>query len=331
MKNTINHIKNIYGEPSDVDRNGKIEIVFHKTQYMNGKAGYFLPDNVWKTWANTAEADILYISSASYMDKNAIVSNKFSSACVDTIIHELQHDMRAKDGIDRQPERWLNEALSVSTYLILHNGESSGRGYDFTYYNSIVNGKYFFDWQNIEDIENYRTAANFMYWLYIHGGGEQIIRDILNSNPNKRPDMKSIGDASRKNIPFFKNKNDTTVAMTWYKANFLNEANSIYGYKNRNPYLKIGQANAPSGKVSLSKYCAVYTTPNMYSANFSLLGKGIQMEKLKNSSGKEWLLIFNGSQNTIEVKINPNISRVRSMSAEIEEENEWFDAIHYLE
>ena len=281
--------------------------------------------------------DALYISSRLYMNDSAIKEKEFISNCIDTIIHELQHDIFAHRIINKlkfvdnySEKRCLTEALSLSTYPVIHGKSSSGRSKYFT--NDLIrNGQYFFNWPDDGSIgeENYRTAANFMWWLYLHGNGDQIISDIINLDYHKVTDIDSIGKAVRNNISALKNADNATIIKTWYKANFLNEANSIYGYKGNKIY--VYQANNPSGKVSLSKYCAVYTTPNMYSANFSLLGKGIQMERLKNSRGEEWLLIFNGSQNTIEVKINPNIIRVRSMSAEIEEENEWFDYVYMID
>ena len=265
------------------------------------------------------------------MNAEAQKNKKFDTTCADTIFHELQHNMRAKNGVAWKPERWIDEALALSTYIVRHNGSGSGRTPNLTYTNTILNGKYFFDWENITDSENYETAANFMYWLYIHGGGEQIIRDIVNINPNKRIGMKSIGDAARKNIPFFKNKNDMTVVNTWYIANFKNEANSIYGYKNRNQNIKVGQANNRSGKVTLKPYCAVYTTPDMYSANSST--KGLYLEKIKNLSGKEWLLILNIHTDIkygprIEVKINPNVN-VTFSPLFINEKYMWTDGVFY--
>ncbi len=334
LEKDYKRMKSIYGEHSDVDKNGKIEIIFHNVkppELGENWAGYFNAENIWKRYLYTGEADILYIRSGKYMSAEAQKNKKFDTTCADTIFHELQHNMRAKNGIAWKPERWIDEALALSTYIVRHNGSGSGRTPNLTYTNTILNGKYFFDWENITDSENYETAANFMYWLYIHGGGEQIIRDIVNINPNKRIDMKSIGDAARKNIPFFKNKNDMTVVNTWYIANFKNEANSIYGYKNRNQNIKVGQANNRSGKVTLKPYCAVYTTPDMYSANSST--KGLYLEKIKNLSGKEWLLILNTYTNikyghSIEVKINPNVN-VTFSPLLINEKYMWTDGVFY--
>lgn len=329
LEKEYSHIKSVYGDTTDVDKNGKIEIIFHESEEMEGKAGYFCNVKDLETFTYSATADALYISSEIYITPEDIKNKYFSQRCIDTIFHELQHDINANKRY-YAADRWLDEALSISTYPVLYKGYGSGRSSYLTN-DKIRNGLYFFSWDNEENeviAENYHTAGNFMYWLYLHGNGDSIIRDICHT-PSQKIDMKSIVNAVRNNIPALKNASDATIIKSWYKANFLNEANSIYGYKNRNRYLKIAQANEPRGKISLKPYCAVYTTPNMYSSNFSLLGKGIQMEQLKNSSGKEWLLIFNGSQNTIEVKINPNVSSVRSMSAEIEEEKEeWYDYDH---
>lgn len=333
LEKEYSHIKSVYGEPTDIDGNGKIEIIFHESEEMNGKAGYFCNVEYLKNFMFSATADALYISSAVYITTEDIKNKYFDKKCVNTIFHELQHDINARRK-HYTADRWLDEALSISTYPVLYKGSGSGRSSDLSS-DKIRNGIYFFSWDNNENqiiSENYFTAGNFMYWLYLHGNGDSVIRDICREQP-QQIDIKSIGNAVRKNIPTLKNANDATIIKSWYKANFLNEKNSIYGYKNKNNNLKIGQANNRSGKISLPRYCAVYTTPDMYSANFSLMGKGIQMEKLKNSSGEEWLLIFNGSENTIDnVKINPNVRSVRSLSAENEnEEDEWYDHVYYKE
>ena len=334
LEKDYNRMKSIYGEHSDVDGNGKIEIIFHNVQLPelgNNWAGYFNAENIWKRYLYTGEADILYIRGGKYMNAKAQKDKKFDTTCADTIFHELQHDMRAKSGAAWKPERWIDEALALSTYIVRHNGTNSGRTPNLAYTNTIVNGKYFFDWENITDSENYETAANFMYWLYIHGGGDQIIRDIVNSNPNKVIDMDSIGTAARKNIPFFKNQNYMTVVKTWYVANFKNESNSIYGYKNRNQNIKVGMANNRSGKVTLRPYCAVYTTPDMYSANSST--EGLYLEKIKNSRGEEWLLLLNiytsiKYGHSVEVKINPNVN-ITFSPLFIDEKYMWTDGVFY--
>lgn len=330
LEKEYNHIKSVYGTPSDIDKNGKIEIIFHKTSDMDGKNGYFIDIVALSSLPliYSVNVDALYISSKTYMDATSQKNKEFYSRCVDTIFHELQHDINANKK-HYKAARWLDEALANSTYPVLYNGSGSGRGNNLTY-DLIRNGTYFFSWKDDEDTiisENYITSGNFMWWLYLHGNGDNIIRDICNMD-KQEIDLKSIGNAARKNIPALKGVDDTTVIKSWYKANFLNENNSIYGYKGKKVY--VAQANNPSGKVLLLPYCAVYTTTDMYSANYSLIGQGIQLEKLKNSYGEEWLLVFNSSKNNIEVKINPSVSRTVVPLSE-DDEYEWYDHVFYEE
>ncbi len=316
-------IVNIYGEPTDVDGNGKIEIVFHENEYMikNGYAGYFSDANVSKEYYRTGEMDILYINSGLYIQRNM---NEFPTGCIDTIAHELQHDIDAK----RNPysaEYCFDEGLALSTYFIIHNGSGSGRTTDFRS-SEIANGQYFFDWQLTNKLigVNYRTAANFMYWLYLHGGGEKIIRDIVSVSEYKRIDYKSVGEAASRNIPDLKNQNHNTIISFWYKANFYNNNSGIYGYKGK-AKISLSLANDPSGKVILKPRCAVYTTQDMLDKNKNI--PYIATYQLSDS-GRNWLLLYNYSENKdITVYINPSAASrsVRSYSGQ--EEAEWYDFV----
>lgn len=228
----------IYGEPTDIDENGKVELVFHENEYMitNNYAGYFSDINVKKEYYRAGKMDILYINSDFYIQKNM---NQFSTKCIDTIVHELQHCIDEK----RNPysaEKSFDEGLSLSTYFIIHNGSDSGRTSDFRD-NEIANGQYFFDWPLLTNKSmgvNYKTSANFMYWLYLHGGGEKIIRDIVSVSEHKQIDYKSVGEAASRNIPDLKNKNIPKIAtyeLSDSGRNWLLLFN--YGSDNRTVYI----------------------------------------------------------------------------------------------
>lgn len=333
-------IINVYGEPSNVDGNGKIEIVFHSKYAFERSAstsGYFQSANINKAYRYTAERDVLYINSK-YMNGN----RQFSERCLETIYHEFQHDVFAyRNGDADYSLKWINEALSESTYIVMYDGErggGSGRNKtnaisgkleaDFST-DAIRNGQYFFDWQSgYIGSDNYTTASHFMYWLYIHGGGEQIIRDIA-SPPYKVPDLKSIGDAARKHIPALRGMSEADIVKAWHIANFLNNPSGIYGYKNKVNILT-AKANKSDGKVLLYQNCAVYTTLNMFSANSSKSGLNlIQLKK-----GSDDLLIFNAYAIIKEyfpnpilgwlVKINPHVPRMMLAQPQ-QEEPMWVD------
>ena len=321
-------VTNIYGAPTDIDGNGKIEIVFHENE-SHGMTklhnGYFGEENVDKGYYNTGNMDIIYVSSYHYISNHI---NQFSTNIKKTIIHELQHDIDAQ----RKSNRALycyNEALSESVYPVFFDSGYAGRDGDFI---NSSNGQYFFDWNRNSPIipANYNTAANFMYWLYIHGGGEKIIKDIVlvSKNNYKQIDHKSIGEAASINIPYFANKNYNTVIFDWYRANFYNKPSGILGYKNK-AKITLYLANAKSGRIVLKPKCAVYTTQNMYDKNKDI--PNIELSKL--SDGKRnWLLIFNYGSEDRTVYIDnfslPIMPKTRSYD---EEELELYDQVFYID
>lgn len=333
-------IKSVYGEPSNVDGNGKIEIVFH-SQYALEKdttGGFFQSANINKGYWHTAQKDVVYINSR-YMNRN----RNFSDRCIETIIHEFQHDIFAnRNGNTDSGYKWINEALSESTYIVMYDGKrGSGSGRFYTNSSGkleanfstdyIRNGNYFFCWGPLyAGNDNYVTASHFMYWLYIHGGGNQIIREIALSS-YKVPDLNSVGNAARKYIPALRGMSDAEIIRTWYAANFYNSPSGIYGYQNK-INIVTAKANIGGGKVVLKKGCAVYTTYDMSSVNSSK--RGLYLTRLGNGSND--LLILNVKNigrgfslaniflNLILVRINPNVPRIM-LAQSRQKEPMWVD------
>ena len=322
-------IVSIYGTPTDIDGNKKIEIVFHENaEYgmTEQHGGYFNDANVTKGYYNTGNMDIIYVSSYHYIQNHI---EEFSEDAKRTIIHELQHDIDFQRGNYRALYCY-NEALSESTYTVILNNKYSVRGGDFS---GSRNGKYFFDWKRNSQIisANYITAMNFMYWLYIHGGGEKIIKDIVSISKSKyKPiDHKSIGEAASRNILDFANENHNTVIYWWYRANFYNNASGIFGYQNRvkiNLYL----ANTNSGRILLKPQCAVYTTQDMFDKNKNI--PNIKLSKLSDGR-RNWLLIFNWGDEDRTVYINPSAAtRMQNIiSYNEEKKSELYDQVFYLD
>ena len=321
-------VTNIYGAPTDIDGNGKIEIVFHEnTNYgmTEQHGGYFYDANVDKSYYRSGNMDIIYISSYHYIQNHL---EGFSEDAKRTIIHELQHDIDFQR--DYRALYCYNEALSESTYTVILNNKYSVRGGDFS---KSKNGQYFFDWPRNSKIisANYITAMNFMYWLYIHGWGEQIIKSIVSVSKNnyKQIDHKSIGEAASSNIINFVGKDYNTVIFSWHLANFYNNSSGIYGYQDK-VKIDLSLADDPSSKITLKPKCAVYTTQDMYDRN-----KNIPYIKATNlSDGKRnWLLIFNYGSESRTVYINnsnlPIMPKTRSYSGE--EELQLYDQVFYID
>lgn len=316
-------ILTVYGQPTDVDNDGKIAIVFHERDAMKGKGGYFNESNVIEGYRNTGNMDIIYVDSSLI---NSYMQN-FNPYTITTIMHELQHDIEANRNYDSL--YCYNEALSESTYFVLINNENLLRSADFSF-GQIKNGQYFFDWHRNGSLieENYRTAYYFMYWLYVQAESEQIIKDICLSSINKPINYTSIAEAAGKNIKTLNKKNYNTVILYWYSANFHNEASGIYGYKNR-ANISISLSDAYSGKVILKPQCAVYTTIDMFDKNKNINSVGAY--KLS-SNGRNWVLLFNYGDKDRTVYVNPYTSRrmLKSM-VKSSEEIEFYDAVVYID
>ena len=323
-------ITNVYGETTDVDGNGKIEIVFHENAdygMTTNHGGYFAEENVDKVYSRTGNMDIIYVNSYHYITNNMQI---FSTNAKRSIIHELQHDIDFQRGAYKALYCY-NEALSESTYPVILDDKHVWRSEDFI---DSRNGQYFFDWDRNSPIipANYNTAANFMYWLYIQSGGYHIIKDIVSVSKSKykQIDHKSIGDAANRNIIQFVGKDYNTIIYNWYRANFYNKPSGILGYQNK-ATISLSLANEPSGKITLKPKCAVYTTQDMFDKNKNI--PYIVVEKLYDK-GKNWLLIFNSGSDNRTVYINPRVyfsmSEARSHSGE-EKELELYDQVYYLD
>ena len=320
-------ITNVYGAPTDVDGNGKIEIVFHENKeygMTERHGGYFSHYNVEKGYYNTGNMDIIYINSRDYITS---YMEEFSTNAKSSIIHEFQHDIEAQRRFSSL--YCYNEALSESTYPVILDDKYAGRD---GYFTDSRNGQYFFDWERNSQIisQNYDTAANFMYWLYIHSGGYHIIKDIVSVSKYKQIDHEAIEYAANRNIIQFVGKDYNSIIFNWYRANFYNNPSGILGYQNK-ATISLSLANEPSGKITLKPKCAVYTTLNMLDKNKNI--PDIKFSELYDKN-RSYLLLYNSGSNSRTVYINPHVSfsmsEARSHSGE-KKELELYDQVYYLD
>ncbi len=180
----------IYGEHTDVDRNNKITVLLYDINvgYSNGDAyiaGYFNPYDLF----GLNHAEILYVESQASGD----IENIFT-----TLIHEFQHLINFNENYFENNEKpcdlWLNEALSESTNILIFEElkknaamptsrlqvYNSTPSRSISYHDIISAGNYFYTWDSNSQsiLADYATASLFMYWLYLHYDGEDIIRKI---------------------------------------------------------------------------------------------------------------------------------------------------------
>ena len=173
---------NIYGNHTDVDKNGKIIILFQKINAnISGNSivmGYFLPNDL--IYGDFNNAEILY------MDINLL--NKNPLLIAGTVLHEFQHLINfnvnyIKKGKDMS--LWLNESLSESTSILFDSYMTRNRIDEF----NNINYYCFYTWDlpfypNM--FVNYPSASVFMNWLYQKNNrNESVFRNIAHSSESE--------------------------------------------------------------------------------------------------------------------------------------------------
>lgn len=169
--------KSIYGNHTDVDKNGKIIILFLDLNPKYGSSssilnGYFNPADLINGQGNNA--DMLY------MDLGWLNNSPYYMA--GTILHELQHLINYNVNVlenGSEMDVWLNEALSESTSVLFNETTINSRNKEF----NNINYYCFYTWDlPINVFANYPSASVFMNWLYIRSGySEEIFKNIASS------------------------------------------------------------------------------------------------------------------------------------------------------
>lgn len=174
---------NIYGNHTDVDKNGKIIILFQKINAnISGNSivmGYFLPNDL--IYGDFNNAEILY------MDINLL--NKNHQLIAGTVLHEFQHLINFNVNYiqkGKDMSLWLNESLSESTSILFDNYMTRNRIEEF----NNINYYCFYTWDlpypyNLI-FANYPSASVFMNWLYQKNNrNESVFRNIAHSSESE--------------------------------------------------------------------------------------------------------------------------------------------------
>lgn len=173
---------NIYGNHTDVDKNGKIIILFQKINAnISGNSivmGYFLPNDL--IYGDFNNAEILY------MDINLL--NKNPLLIAGTVLHEFQHLINFNVNYiqkGKDMSLWLNESLSESTSILFDSYMTRNRIEEF----NNINYYCFYTWDlpfypNV--FVNYPSASVFMNWLYQKNNrNESVFRNIAHSSESE--------------------------------------------------------------------------------------------------------------------------------------------------
>lgn len=174
---------NIYGNHTDVDKNGKIIIMLIKINdnIYDGSVvmGYFLPSDL--IYGDFNNAEILY------MDINLL--NASPQLIVGTVLHEFQHLINFNVNYiqkGKDMSLWLNESLSESTSVLFDTYTANTRIKEF----NNINYYCFYTWDlpypyNLI-FANYPSASVFMNWLYQKNNrNESVFRNIAHSSESE--------------------------------------------------------------------------------------------------------------------------------------------------
>ena len=183
FEDCYNSLINIYGNHTDVDKNGKIIIMLIKINdnIYDGSVvmGYFLPSDL--IYGDFNNAEILY------MDINLL--NASPQLIVGTVLHEFQHLINFNVNYiqkGKDMSLWLNESLSESTSVLFDTYTANTRIKEF----NNINYYCFYTWDlpypyNLI-FANYPSASVFMNWLYQKNNrSESVFRNIAHSSESE--------------------------------------------------------------------------------------------------------------------------------------------------
>ncbi len=267
-----------FGQPSDVDTNGKI-IILYVDMGMSGLGGFFSPTDLYNSsYGNNAE--VVYINSNPYLGGIDSVKS------VGIVAHEFQHMVNYNQNIflegGNEQDIWINEGLSEASndLYIKAKGEKS-LSYRVDYYNSdvndtIKNGHALCIWDDGSGgdvLANYTLSYLFFQYIRIHSeNGEQIFKTI---NEGVNNDYKDIEEAIKSKLDV---ESFEELLVNWRIANVLQEETGIYGYGSESSDYQLEFHQPSKSTVTLGPGGAIVKTldalfiPKMSYSNVRFIG-----------------------------------------------------------
>ncbi|WP_342399973.1 Ig-like domain-containing protein [Weizmannia sp. FSL W8-0676] len=222
-----------FGLPSDVDQNGKVNILCYDIQDgFSGSggyvAGYFSPRDLYH-YSYSNESEIFYIDTYPLMGMSA---TKDVSQAYSTLAHEFQHMINFNQKVFVQGltdmDTWMNEGLSMAAEQIYTGAPLNDR---IDYYNEdadITKGHSLLYWDYEGDtLANYSLSYLFMEYLKAQcGQGNTIYKELI-SDPHT--DYQAVQNIIHKyidpNLSFGQFMTDFRAALV------LKEDTGLYGFK----------------------------------------------------------------------------------------------------
>ncbi|NCG69116.1 peptidase M30, hyicolysin [Bacillus coagulans] len=222
-----------FGLPSDVDQNGKVNILCYDIQDgFSGSggyvAGYFSPRDLYN-YSYSNQSEIFYIDTYPLM---GMFGTKDVSQAYSTLAHEFQHMINFNQKVFVQGltdmDTWMNEGLSMAAEQIYTGAPLNDR---IDYYNEdadITKGHSLLYWDYEGDtLANYSLSYLFMEYLKAQcGQGNTIYKELI-SDPHT--DYQAVQNIIHKyidpNLSFGQFMTDFRAALV------LKEDTGLYGFK----------------------------------------------------------------------------------------------------
>lgn len=224
---------NNFGTESDVDGNGKVNILCYDIQDgFNGNggyvAGYFYPGDLYNI-TDSNDSEIFYIDTYPTMGENG--SAKDVTKAYSTLAHEFQHMINYNQRVlvhgYSEMDTWMNEGLSMAAEQI-YSGKTLQDRID--YYNKdsdIANGHSLLYWDYDKDtLVNYSLSYLFFQYLRIQcGQGNGIFKKLID---DRNGDYHAVEDVIHK---YISSKLSFGKFMTDFReALFLRQLWGLYGF-----------------------------------------------------------------------------------------------------
>lgn len=232
--NTIyTNIKNNFGDPSDVDGNGKITLLlldikdgFDPVTSDSYVAGYFDPNQDFDDpYSN--KMDMLY------MDLYPHFTSGTLQDFYNTIAHEFQHLINFNETYFVQNsgvyfDTWINEGMSSAAEKINQDSQIVWKINTYKSSSTIVSGRNFLYWSG--SLDNYTSVYLFFQWLSIQASNGDAIYKTIMLNSSANTDYLAVLNAATLKLTNFSGSTWSDLLGSWFAANILLNSSGLYGY-----------------------------------------------------------------------------------------------------